>query len=114
MKLLKRPTMLKAEEPAKKEEKKTKKSSKNNLPADTYVDEFEPLELPIDDTRKFIISVKRGGEMGLPMCDVRQYQTTEVYTGFTKKGINFPIEYLPDLFEILQEAYNKCVEKNLL
>ena len=107
MKLLKRPTMLKAEEPAKKEEKKTKKSSKKSLPADTYVDEFEPLELPIDDTRKFIISVKRGGEMGLPMCDVRQYQTTEVYTGFT-------IEYLPDLFEILQEAYNKCVEKNLL
>lgn len=90
---------------------KEKKSSK--LPPDAYKDEIEPIELEVDETRKFVLSVKRGGEFGLPMCDVRQYQTTELYTGFTKKGINFPIELLPDLIELLQEVYNKCEEKEL-
>lgn len=87
------------------------KSSK--LPPDTYKDEFEPSELVLDESRKFVLSVKRGGDYGLPMCDVRQYQTTELYTGFTKKGINFPIEYLPDLIELLQEIKEKCREKGL-
>ena len=107
--------MLKAEE-TKKPEKETKKStkSKKDLPADVYKDEIEPIDLEIDETRKFVISVKRGGEFGLPMCDVRQYQTTDLYTGFTKKGINFPIELLPDLIELLQVAYGECEEKNLI
>ncbi|MBR5199422.1 MAG: hypothetical protein IKW20_06295 [Bacteroidales bacterium] len=91
---------------------KEKKSSK--LPPDAYKDEIEPIELEVDDTRKFVLSVKRGGEFGLPMCDVRQYQTTELYTGFTKKGINFPIELLPDLIELLQEVYQACEEKSLI
>ena len=93
-------------------EKREKKSSK--LPPDAYADEIEPLEMEVDDTRKFVLSVKRGGEFGLPMCDVRQYQTTELYTGFTKKGINFPIELLPDLIELLQEVYNASEEKGLI
>lgn len=101
--------MLKPTESPKKPEKK----KKNTLPSDTYKDEIEPLELEIDETRKFVISVKRGGEFGLPMCDLRQYQTTELFTGFTKKGINFPIELLPDLIEQLQEAYTTCEEKGL-
>ena len=115
LKPLKRHPMLKVETPApeKKAEKKEKKSKKD-LPADVYKDEIEPIELEIDETRKFVISVKRGGEFGLPMCDVRQFQTTELYTGFTKKGINFPIELLPDLIELLQVAYGECEEKKLV
>lgn len=115
LKPLKRHPMLKVETPApeKKPEKKEKKSKKD-LPADVYKDEIEPIELEIDETRKFVISVKRGGEFGLPMCDVRQYQTTELFTGFTKKGINFPIELLPDLIELLQVAYGECEEKKLV
>ena len=100
------------QETPKPEEKKTKKQ--RDLPADVYKDEIEPIDLEIDETRKFVISVKRGGEFGLPMCDVRQYQTTDLYTGFTKKGINFPIELLPDLIELLQVAYGECEEKNLI
>lgn len=117
LKPIKRQPMLKiveskTETPKKKEE--TKKKSKKDLPADVYKDEIEPIDLEIDETRKFVISVKRGGEFGLPMCDVRQYQTTELYTGFTKKGINFPVELLPDLIELLQVAYGECEEKNLI
>ena len=109
--------MLKIVEPKKEETPKPKKEEskkKRDLPADVYKDEIEPIDLEIDETRKFVISVKRGGEFGLPMCDVRQYQTTELYTGFTKKGINFPVELLPDLIELLQVAYEECEEKKLL
>ena len=112
LKPIKRQPLLKTPvvpEKTKKEEKKSK-----NLPADTYKDEITPLELEVDETRKFVLSVKRGGEFGLPMCDVRQYQTTELYTGFTKKGINFPIELLPDLIELLQEVYTASEEKGLI
>ena len=101
-------------ETPKKTEKVEKKSKKKDLPADTYKDEIDPIELEVDETRKFVLSVKRGGEFGLPMCDVRQYQTTELYTGFTKKGINFPIELLPDLIELLQVVYGECEEKKLV
>ena len=113
LKPIKRQPMLKNVETPKtpKEEKKEKKK---NLPADVYKDEIDPIDLEIDETRKFIISVKRGGEFGLPMCDVRQYQTTELYTGFTKKGVNFPIELLPDLIELLQVVYGECEEKKLV
>ena len=102
------------ETPKKTAEKAEKKDKKKNLPPYVYKDEIEPIELEIDETRKFVISVKRGGEFGLPMCDVRQYQTTELYTGFTKKGVNFPIELLPDLIELLQVAYGECEEKKLV
>ena len=112
---LKKPSLLKAEEPEKRvDTPKEKKSRKKGLPPDVYTDEFPPVEMPVDENRKFILSVKRGGELGLPMCDIRQFQTTEVYTGFTKKGVNFPVELLPDLIEYLQEVYNKCVEKEIL
>lgn len=117
LKPLKRQPLLKVVETAKpepkKEEKKKSSKPKKELPADIYKDEIEPIDLEIDETRKFVISVKRGGEFGLPMCDVRQYQTTDLYTGFTKKGINFPIELLPDLIELLQVAYGECEEKGL-
>lgn len=118
LKPIKRQPMLKIvetkPEPKKPEKKDSTKKSKKDLPADVYKDEIEPIDLEIDETRKFVISVKRGGEFGLPMCDVRQYQTTELYTGFTKKGINFPVELLPDLIELLQVAYGECEEKNLI
>lgn len=92
---------------------KSKKTGKNSLPSDEYKDEFEPLEMPVDENRKFILSVKREPDLGLPCADVRQYMTTEKYTGFTKKGINFPIELIPELIEELQHLYEKCEEKGL-
>ena len=111
---LKKPTMLKTKEAAPEKSSKTREKKKNTLPPDVYKDEFPPLELVVDESRKFILSVKRGGELGLPMCDLRQYQTTEVYEGFTKKGLNFPVELLPDLIEALVQIQQTCVEKEFL
>ena len=116
LKPLKRQPLLKTVEtaPEVKNTPEKKEKKQRDLPADVYKDEIDPIDIEIDETRKFVISVKRGGEFGLPMCDIRQYQTTELYTGFTKKGINFPIELLPDLIELLQVAYENCEEKKLI
>ena len=89
------------------------KKPKNKLPSDEYRDEFPPVELELDEHKKIVFSVKRGGEFGLPMCDMRVYVTTDEYTGFTKKGINFPIEYLADIVECLNEITEKCDNKHL-
>ena len=107
-------SVAKTPEKSQKTQKAEKEKKSNKLPPDAYKDEITPIDLEVDDTRKFVLSVKRGGEFGLPMCDVRQYQTTELYTGFTKKGINFPVELLPDLIELLQVVYEACEEKGLI
>ena len=116
MKVLKRKGLLKNREEnvAVEEEKKPRKSTKGNkLPSDEYRDEIPPKEIVLDDNGKLVISVKRGGEDGLPRVDIRFYATTEVYTGFTKKGINFDLNYLPDLLEILNDVSDEVDEKGL-
>ncbi len=96
-------------------EKPARKDNKNNkLPSDAYKDEITPIELVVDDSRKFIFSVKRGGELGLPCVDFRQYQTSDLYTGFTKKGVNFPLDLLVDVIDMLQQVYDTCDENGLL
>ena len=96
------------EEVPKKEEK-----SAPALPPDDYKDEIEPKEILIDENGKLVISVKRGGEYGLPHVDVRHYVTTERYTGFTRKGINFPLEILLELIDSLKDALDECERKGL-
>lgn len=95
------------------EEKKTSKNGKSKLPPDTYKDEITPVEFEIDEHCKLIFSVKRAGEMGLPHIDIRQYITTEKYTGFTKKGINFPLEFFFDFMDKCQEVNEACDRKGL-
>ncbi len=92
---------------------KTKPNTASTLPEDVYRDEIPPKEVVIDDSNKLVISVKRGGEFGLPHVDIRHYVTTERYTGFTKKGVNFPLELLFDLIGTLRDAADECDEKGL-
>ena len=65
---------------------KEEKKSKKTLPPDEYKDEIPPKEIVLDENGKLVISVKRGGEFGLPCVDIRHYATTERFTGFTKKA----------------------------
>lgn len=115
MKVLKRKGLLKAEKAeVVKEEPKQRKSHKGNtLPPDEYRDEIPPQEIILNEDGKVVISVKRGGLDGLPRLDIRYYATTEVYTGFTKKGINFDIVHMLELIEILRQAVDACDEKDL-
>ena len=92
--------------------KKVQKQKKE-LPPDTYTPLLDAQELVIDEARKFVFNVQRGGEDGLPCVDIRTFQTTEAYTGFTRKGINFPLEMLPDLIRILEEVSEAADKKKL-
>ena len=89
------------------------KKEKKSLPPDTYAPLMDSLELVVDDSRKFVISVQRGGDDGLPCVDIRTFQTTEAYTGFTRKGINLPLDILPDLIRVLEDASDKADKKRL-
>ena len=97
-----------------KEEKATKNQKEvGNLPPDDYKDEIKPLELELNETNKLVFSVKRGGDYGLPHVDIRHYVMTERFTGFTKKGITFPLEYLLELADMLQQVSDECDRKGL-
>ena len=98
-------------EPKKQEQKQEEKPKK--LPPDEYKDEIPPKEIVLDETGKLVISVKRGGDYGLPHVDIRHYVTTERYTGYTKKGINFPLEFLYELVDLLNEVSDECDRKGL-
>ena len=106
-KIQRTPIVEKAPEPVK-EEKQARV-----LPPDEYKDEIEPKEMYVDETGKLVISVKRGGDYGLPHVDIRHFVTTERYTGFTKKGINFPLEFLYELIDLLNEVSEECDRKGL-
>lgn len=106
-KIQRTPIVEKPSEP-KKEEKKVQK-----LPSDEYWDEIPPKELVLDETGKLVISVKRDDTYGLPHVDIRHYVTTERFTGFTKKGVNFPLEFLYELIDLLRDASDECEEKGL-
>jgi hypothetical protein len=95
--------------------KEKKKQSESKLPPDTYKDEIEPMWLSLDDDSKnfLVFSVKRQGDLGLPHVDVRHYVKTETYTGFTKKGINFPIDYLDEIMLRLSDVSEACQKKGL-
>lgn len=110
-KIQRTPIVEKASEP-KKEEKKEKKSSYDPS-LDEYKDEIPPKELKLDETGKLVISVKRGGDYGLPCVDIRHYVHTERFTGFTKKGINFPLEFLYELMDLLHDVSDECDRKGL-
>lgn len=93
--------------------KRTRKSHVNSLPSDTYLDEIAPCEIPLNSDGKLVISVKRGGDLGLPRVDIRFFATTDVYTGFTKKGVNFNLDKLPELKAVLCDVIEECDEKGL-
>ena len=113
MKLLAKKRISAKVEPVKEDTKAHKKSHKNELPPDEYKDLIPPTEIVLSDKGKLVISVKRGGELGLPKVDIRLFMTTATYTGFTQKGVNFDLSKLPDLNSILFEVSEVCEKMHL-
>ena len=94
--------------------KTAEKKTKNKLPPDTYKKEFPPIVLEVDENKAIHLCIQRGGELGLPNVDIRVYQHNSVYTGYTQKGINFPIEFLEEFMESVSELFEKSVERELV
>ena len=92
---------------------KAREKANRKLPPDTYKPLMAPVEVSIDESRKLFVNVQRGGDDGLPCVDVRTFQTTEAYTGYTKKGINLPLDMLTALIEALQEVSDRAEEDGL-
>ena len=107
-KIQRTPIEEKKPEPPKKVEKQHK-----THPPDEDTDEINPKELVLEDTNKLVISVKRGGDYGLPHVEIRHFVTTDRFTGFTRKGVNFPLEFLYELLDTLHEVSDECDRKGL-
>lgn len=87
----------------KEREEKTKKVGDSKLPPDEYKPLLPEKDLVLSENAKLVFQTTRGGEFGLPQLDIRLFLTTEVYTGFTKKGFTIPLDKLVDFV-------NKCLD----
>lgn len=95
-----------------------RKKAAKKMPPDHYTPMMPVQEVFIDDARTLKVALQRGGEnandaLGLPCVDIRTFQTTEAYTGYTKKGINIPLDRLPELIEVLQAIDDKAIADKL-
>jgi len=64
--------------------------------------------IKVSDSRKLRLEVSEFN--GIHRVDIREYLETERYTGFTKKGVNVPTEYLEELYNglgVLLETVKK-------
>jgi hypothetical protein len=80
---------------------------------DEYKEEFPPDEVILSDSNKLVLTIRRGGEFGLPEVDIRHFIKTEVYTGFTKRGIHFDLEKLQELIDVATKVHEKCRVRKL-
>jgi len=62
-------------------------------------------EIRVSDSRKIVVQKTRFRNR--EVLDVRTYIETPKYTGFTRKGINIPIEYAKDLSQAILEEIAK-------
>jgi hypothetical protein len=95
------------------ERKPVKKRERNTLPSDAYRDEIEPVQIDCDEYSKVSVAVKRRGEYGLAYLDLRHWQTTSVYTGFTQRALTIPVAQIGNLIETLEWVRERVAEKKL-
>ena len=81
---------------------------------DEYMDCIKKKVLQLNESTKLIFSVRRkDDDLGLPWVDIRIYVSSPEYTGFTKKGISFPLERLEEFREIVEGIDSECDEKGV-
>lgn len=78
-----------------------------------YEQLIEERVIEIADGVSLVITASRKDKDSSPHIDVRTYIANDNYSGPTKKGINFDVEWLPDLIEILDEVNNDLEVKGL-
>ena len=91
--------------PIKKEESKKKKPTDFTKLAEERV-------LRITDGTSLVFSVSKTKD-GDPHVDIRTHVSTDKYTGPTKRGVNFNIEFLEDFRQILEIIDEELAEKGI-
>ena len=84
----------------------------NALGSDEYKDLIPAREVILNAKNKLVISVKRGGKNGLPRVDIRLFVTSDHFSDFTKKGVNFDLSHLPELKAIMCDVIEECSDLN--
>lgn len=65
----------------------------------------------VNDTSK--IRIELAEFKGVNRFDIREYVETEKYTGFTKKGINLPTEFLEEIYNSLGKILETAKSEDL-
>ena len=82
---------------------------------DEYKDCIGKKFLQLNESTRLVFSVRRkDDDLGLPWVDIRIYVSSPEYTGFTKKGISFPLERLEEFQEVIEGINSECEEKGVL
>jgi hypothetical protein len=100
-------TEVHAEEIPKKKEK-VEKEEKKVTPV--YVKVLPDKELLIHDKAKLVFSVSQTSQDSPAHVDIRTHicNNEPKYVGPTQKGVNFDLEYLDEIIEMLQEISREC------
>jgi len=67
--------------------------------------------LIVTDKNRVVLSLKKGKQSSFAI-DLRHYVTTKKYTGFTKKGVFFPISEVEDI-ERFRGAINELCDLSI-
>lgn len=81
---------------------------------DTYDDLIGNKIVNVDETTDFHISIKRGGEYGLPELQVREFKQTKTFQGITKRGIDIPLNVLEEVSDLLVKLFDEVEEKGYI
>ncbi len=66
----------------------------------------------LDDNSSIQIAIKRGGDLGLPMVDIRLFSDFNSSSKEpTKKGVSIPLENFPEVIDGLKAANLESIKK---
>lgn len=112
---------VRAEELNKKETMTMQEETKKKLPIKKEESKKKPTDftklaeervLRITDGTSLVFSVSKTKE-GNPHVDIRTHVHTDKYSGPTKRGVNFDIEFLEDFRQILEIIDEELAEKGI-
>ena len=90
------------------------KEPTRDIPSDEYAPLLKVKEMELTESLKIMFQVRRGGEDGLPLVDIRLFANTPNYTGFTKKGFSMPANRLDEFVNTCWDVLEEIEEHKLL
>lgn len=68
----------------------------------------------LDKDTDLHLTIKRGGEYGLPELQVREFKCTKTFKGVTKRGIDIPLNVLEEVSDLLVRFFDDVEEKGYI
>lgn len=78
---------------------------------DDYPDMIDPVEVRVSDDTSIKITIKRGGDFGLPQLEVREWKDTAKFSGYTKRGIAVPCSVLEEFSDAVVKMFDLVEER---